>query len=183
MGCAITAGYLEPNCITVTVGTSRTDIWLFNTDEIASYTETVPGEIDAFTMDTTANYNYKLSIKKKSGRLYQEKQEDDGGGISYTQGFEFTIASSDTAARNFVDSLNGVNLTVVVRRSDDTFDVIGLDEGVSLMTMTESTASGELGYNCGLVGEEFSYVTKKFYDTDLATTITTLDTPSDMKRI
>ena len=176
MGCTISAGYTEPSCQTVTSGTSRTDIWLFNTDEIASYTETTPGEIDAITMTTTTNYAYKLSIKKKSGRLYQEKQDDDGGGINYTQGFEFVLASSGTEARNFVDSLNGVALTVVVKRNDDTFDIIGLDEGVELMTMTESTASGELGYNCALVGEEYSYVTKKFWDTDLATTITTLDT-------
>jgi len=175
MACTISAGYQEPSCSQPTSGTSRTEIWLFNTDEIASYTETSPGEIDSFTLDTSNSNAYRLSIKKKSGRLYQEKQEDDGGGISYTQGFEFTIAQTDTAARNFVDSLNGVSLTVVVKRNDGTYDVIGLDEGVELMTMTESTASGELGYNCALVGEEYAYVTKKFWDTDAATTLTTLD--------
>lgn len=171
--CEISAGFAASGCAIPTVGTSLDQIWLFNINDYSAYTES-GGVVSAFTMKTAKNA-YKMEIKKKSGRLFQEKQEDDDGGISYMQGFDFVIADNSSTARTFVDNLNGVLLTAVVLRNDDTFDVIGLDEGVELSTMTESTASGELGYRCTLSGEGFNYVTKKFLDTDKATSITTLD--------
>lgn len=170
--CEITAGFAATACQLPSKGTSFDQIWLFNLSEYGSYTEAA-GVVSAFSMNT-AKVAYKIEIKKGSGILAQEKQEDDNGGIDYMQSFSFTISDVSSTAQQFVDSLNGGRFTVVVLRNDQTFDVVGLDEGIELTTMTEST-DGVLGYQCMLSGDGFNYVTKKFLDTDLATSITTLD--------
>ena len=170
--CTFSAGFSATGCSLPSVGTSKDDIWIFNTSQI-SYTES-SGEISAFTM-TTGSSGYKMEVKKGSGHVYQEKQEDDDGGIDYKQGYEAVIADTSTTARNFIDNFNGPDVTIVVKRNDDTFDVIGLDEGVRMVRMTESTRSGELGYSFAFEGMGFNYVTKKVFNTDVTTTVAMLD--------
>ena len=171
--CTFSAGFAASGCALPSVGVSKDDIWLFNTSNISSYTDS-SGTITALTLATGAT-GYKMEIEKGSGNTYQERQEDDSSGIDYKHGFEGRIADTSATARTFIDNFNGPDVTMVVRRNDDTFDILGLDEGVRMVRMNESTRSGELGYNFAFEGMGFNYVMKKFLDTDLATTITTLN--------
>ena len=168
MACNITDGIGRPACPGETPG-AKDALYLYNTDEIASYT--LSGDlITAFNFDAGKGF-YQVVAKKGSVRAYEERADDDTGATNYTHAVDFRLVDLSPEARNFVNDMNGASLGAVVHTKGGNFIVLGYNDGVQLAVNTMDTEAEELGEFLTLRETEVDEKTRRYLITDEATTL------------
>ena len=174
MACAITDGYKQNTCPLPTPGAYQT-LYLANFADIVTYAATAnANEFDAITFGSGLGL-YKFQVQRDSVIAREEKQEEENGAINYTQEATFKILDMGIEARNRVDEMNGVDLVAIIRTKADTWEIIGKDNGARLAVNVRSTESADLGHLVTLRAINQPSLAKQFFDTDVATTLTTLE--------
>lgn len=175
MACAITDGYKQNNCPLPTPGAYQT-FYIANFSDSNIWTGSgTANEYDAITFPSGQGL-FKFQVQRDSVIIREEKQEEENGAINYTQEITFRILDMGIEARNRIDDLNGVDVTVIGRTKADTFPIIGKDNGARLAVNVRSTESADLGHLVTIRAINQPSLAKHFKDTDVPTTIALLET-------
>ena len=166
-GCNITDGRSRPACPGETPGAKDT-IYLFNRGQVASFVAGAGNIVEDITFDPGAGY-YQVEAKKGSVVARAEKQ--DTTGTDYTHEVDFSLVDLSPEARDFVDSMNGPSLGVIVPTKGNKFLLYGYNDGVEMKVNTMSTAADALGYFITLRESQVSELPRLFFDTDATTTL------------
>ncbi len=106
--------------------------------QITDYTETVPGIIDAVTMETTSQF-FEINTQRLTAN-YEENETNnfDNGSKFYDYIINLVVARRDVARRNAIAGLGAgqKDLIFIVQDSNGTEWGIGFDEGMKLATTT-----------------------------------------------
>lgn len=168
MACNITDGIGRPVCPGETPNAYDT-FWLFNTDEVASYSLT-GNLITGFTFDSGKGF-YQVVAKKGSVVVREEKQDNDTGATDYTHEMDFRLVDLSPTARDWVNDLNGASLGAVVRTKGGRFIVLGYNDGTEMAVNNMSTTAEELGEFITLRETSVSEKTRRYLQTDESTTL------------
>jgi hypothetical protein len=175
MPCAITDGYKQNNCPLPTPGAYQT-FYIANFEEVVSWGGSGNlNEYDSITFDPGAGL-YKFQVQRDSVIFREEKQEEENGAVNYTQEITFKILDMGIEARNRVDDLNGVDVTVIMRSKADTFHIVGKDNGARMAVNVRSTESADLGHLVTIRAINQPSLAKHFFDTSVNTTLALLET-------
>tara|TARA_R100001244_G_scaffold124688_3_gene94568 strand:- start:126 stop:680 length:555 start_codon:yes stop_codon:yes gene_type:complete len=177
-GCVIVGGVDTPACANrfAAPGIERDKVWVFNKEEIASFTSTVTGEVDVIAMEAT-KVAFKMDVHKGSAMFDEELVTSEDSAPYYTQKFSAKIISTDTATMTAIEDMVDVDLVFVAKVKNGKFRVIGEDGGVKMTLNTYETGktSGDS------VGEMLEFTgtnngkARFFFDTSEATSEVTLD--------
>lgn len=178
MGCVITAGIAAPACGArfSSPGIDRTKLWVFNYDEIAAFTSSVTGEVDAITLDSL-KVGFKLDVHKNSAMFTEELQSGEESAPFYNQSLTARIIATDTATMTAIEDMVDVDLVIVYKGRNGKFRLAGEHGGVKL---TENTyESGKIAGDA--VGDTLVFTgqangkARFFFDTSEAASEVTLD--------
>lgn len=167
MACNITAGIGRPDCPGETPGAYDT-IYLYNRSRV---TFTVAGDDSVKLVNFQGAEGFYQVVAKKGSVVASEELQAASGITSYTHTLVFSLADLSIEARNFVNDLNGAQLGAIVRTKGDKFIFYGYNEGLTMTGNTMSTEVDALGETITLSEEMVNEKTRRFWDTDLATTI------------
>lgn len=167
MACNITAGIGRPDCPGETPGAYDT-IYLYNRSRV---TFTVAGDDSVEMVNFQGAEGFYQVVAKKGSVVGSEELQAASGVTSYTHTLVFSLADLSIEARNFVNDLNGAQLGAIVRTKGDKFLLYGYNEGLTMTGNTMSTEVDALGETITLSEEMVNEKTRRFWDTDLATTI------------
>lgn len=169
MACNIGDGISRPACPGETPGAYDT-IYLFNRDEVASFTAGAGDIVEDVTFTGGEGY-YQVVGKKNSVVARAEKQDNDTDATDYTHEVDIQLTDLSTTARDFVNSLNGASLGCIVRTKGDKFLFYGYNDGIQMKVNTMSTEADALGYFITLRETQVSELPRIFFDTDATTTL------------
>lgn len=169
MACNISTGIGRPDCPGETPGAYDT-FYLFNRGQVASFTAGTGNIVSDIVFTGGAGY-YQVVAKKSSVVGRSELQDNDNAAADFTHEVDFHLADLSPEARDFVDSLNGANLGVIVRTKGDRFLLFGYTEGLEMRVNNMTTESDGLGYFTTLRGTEVNEPPRIFFDTDATTTL------------
>ena len=178
MGCVITTGIAAPGCAArfSSPGIDRTKLWIFNYEEVASFTETVTGEIEAIVLDSL-KVGFKLDVHKNSAMFTEELQAGEESAPFYNQSLTARIIATDTATMTGIEDLVDVDVVIVYKGRNGKFRVVGEDGGVKLTANTYE--SGKIAGDS--VGDTLEFTGQAngkahfFFKTDETVSETTLD--------
>lgn len=176
--CLITAGWTGPSCAdTFNVpGIEKDEILFANKSEISAFSETVTGEIDGITFDTYKGF-YRVTVHKDTASWTEELQVGTNSGYYYNQSFTFRTIDSATSIRNAINNFVGTSVVAMAKDKNGNWIVLGETDGIELSENTKTSGAAP-GDDSGDV-LTFSGVNrgkaKKFFNTDAATTETTVD--------
>lgn len=175
--CLITAGWSCPSCDDVfnVPGIEKDKIYVANASEISAFTS-ASGEISAITFDTYKGF-YALCVHKDTASWSEELQIGSNSGSFYNTSLTFRTIDSATSVRNAINDMVGTSLVFAVKDKNANWYIIGETDGVEMTENTKGSGAAP-GDDTGDV-VTFSGVNrgkvKKFFDTDAATTETTID--------
>ena len=134
-------------------------------------TFTVAGDDSVEMVNFQGAEGFYQVVAKKGSVVASEELQAASGITSYTHKLVFSLADLSIGARNFVNDLNGAQLGAIVRTKGDKFIFFGYNEGLTQTGNTMSTEVDALGETITLSEEMVNEKTRRFWDTDLATTI------------
>lgn len=176
--CLITAGWAGPSCDeTFNVpGIEKDKIYVGNKSRISALSGAVDGEIDAVSFVDIADGLYALTVHKDTASWTEELQVGANSGFYYNQTLTFRTIDTSTAVRNAIEDMVGTSLVFFVKDKNGNWAVLGETDGVELSEQTKGSgaaAGDDTGDVLTFTGVNRGK-SKKFFDTDAATTDSTL---------
>lgn len=168
-GCNISDGLGRPACPGETPGCYDT-FYLFNREQVSAFVAGTGDIVEDITF-TSSNGFYQVVAKKQSVVIRAEKQDNDTDATDYTHEVDFTLTDLSSTARDFVNSLNGPSLGVIVRTKGDKFYLYGYNDGVQMKVNNMSSEADALGHFITLRETQVSELPRVFFDTDASTTL------------
>lgn len=168
MACNITDGIGRPACPGETPNCYDT-FWGFNRDK-ADFVLGSGRTIEDITFDPGQGF-FQIVAAKGTVRAYEERTDDDSSATDYSHAVDFKIEDLSIDANDWVNSLNGVSLGVVVRTKGGKFIVLGYNDGVTMKVNTMDTNADALGEFITLRENNVDEKTRRMLDTDEATTL------------
>jgi len=104
--------------------------------QITDYTETVPGIVDAVTMELGTQF-YSIEVQRLTASFQENEQNNfDNGSKFYQLILDLIVARRDTARRNSIVELGAgqKDLVFIVKDANGIYWEMGLDEGMKLFT-------------------------------------------------
>lgn len=177
-GCVITGGVDTPACGArfAAPGIERDKLWVLNKEEIASFTSSITGEVDAITM-VSLKTGFKIDVHKNSAMFKETLVTSEEAAPYYEQSLTAKIIATDTASMTAIEDMVDVDLVFVVKAKNGKFKVIGEDSGVKLTTNEYET--GKVAGDA--VGDTLEWTglsngkSRFFFDTSEAASEVTLD--------
>lgn len=169
MACNITDGIGRPDCPGETPLCYDT-LYLFNRAQVSAFVAGAGDIVEDITF-TGSNGFYQVVAKKNSVEIRAEKQDNDTDATDYTHEVDFTLTDLSSEARDFVNSLNGPSLGVIVRTKGNKFYLYGYNDGVQMKVNNMSSATDALGHFITLRETSVSELPRVFFDTNPTTTL------------
>ncbi len=175
--CLITAGWVGPSCDeTFNVpGIEKDKIYVGNKSEIEALTSTVDGELDGITFEASKGL-FALTVHKDTASWSEELQIGANSGYYYNTSLTFRTIDGATSVRNAIEDMVGTALVFAVKDKNGSWFIIGETDGVELSEQTKGSGAApgdDTGDVLTFTGVNRGKV-KKFFNTDAATTDTTL---------
>lgn len=170
MACNITDGKGRPDCPGETPGAKDT-FYLYNTEEVASYTETALDVVSNITFDAGKGF-YQVVAKKGSVEARWEQQDNDTGATDYTHEIDFRDVDLSAAAIYWGKSLDGVSLGCIVHTKGGKFLLYGKNDGLRKAVHNGTTNADELGQFFTLRETQVDEPPRPFLSSDEESTLT-----------
>lgn len=153
MACALTTGRSEP-CLDAIGGIKN--VYFF--DRLTDAFTITAGEATAMNVSLTAAFNFAL---KADGNTLEEVATADSNNGTYVvdQTLTFNLKKQDLATANEINLLAKAQPGCVVKFRDDTYRIVGLNDGVVVSgTSNSGGAKGDfVGYAITAVGQESAF--------------------------
>jgi len=174
MACLIDTGLGRPDCPGETPGAYDT-IWLFNRSQVSSFTAGAGNIVEDIVFTSGAGFIQYVG-RKGSVVVREEKQDTEGNTTDYTHEVDVHFADLSPEARDAVQDLNGATVGAIVRTKGDRFILLGYNEGTEMAVNNMTTASDGLGEFLTLREVQVNEKTRRFFDTNAATTLSNITT-------
>lgn len=169
--CALTGGISQTACPLPSSGAYHNRIWLATLSEINTfYAGSVANEYNLIDF-VGSNGLFACTVHKDSVTWSETKAEDSD---SYDQQLEFRLVDHSITARNWAESLLGVDIVAIVELKAGVFKIIGKDSGGRLALDNATSAEDGNGRTMTIKANMMPEPCPHFWNTDEATTLAKL---------
>ena len=169
--CVLTGGYSQSTCPLPASGVYHNRCWIGTLAEINTFYEgSTSNEYDLIDF-VGSNGLFAVTVHKDGVIWSETKSEDDD---TYSQQLEFRIVDHSITARNYVESLLGVDIVCIVEIKAGVFKIIGKDSGARLVQDNATTEADANGRTCIIRADEMPEPCPHFWNTSEANTLAKL---------
>ena len=105
-------------------GIEKDKIWIFNREEVLSFTSTVSGEVSALTLEALKT-GFKMDVHKNTPMYKETLVTSDEAAAFYEQEFSAKIIANDTTTRQGIEAMVGVDLMIIFKGRNNKFQIVG----------------------------------------------------------